>query len=97
MAVSSIFTNEKIDSSLFYKQKFDLVIFEPTFDGERVLLAIELNGPEHYTEAEVIKRDEKKRDFCESHGLEVLSIPRDCARDYLNIKDALLSIMKVKK
>lgn len=97
VAVSSIFTNEKIDSSLFYKQKFDLVIFEPTFDGERVLLAIELNGPEHYTEAEVIKRDEKKRDFCESHGLEVLSIPRDCARDYLNIKDALLSIMKVKK
>ena len=39
VAVSSIFTNEKVDSSLFYKQKFDLVVFEPTFEGERVVLA----------------------------------------------------------
>lgn len=95
--VSAIFTNENIDSSLFYKQKFDLVVFEPTFDGERVLLAIELNGPEHNSDEYVIKRDKKKKEFCEKHNLEVLCIPRDCARDYLNIKESLVSLMSVRK
>ena len=97
VAVSSIFTNEKIDSSLFYKQKFDLVIFEPTFEGERVVAAVELNGPEHYTDEDIIRKDNKKDEFCKQHNLVLLKIPRDCARDYYNIKDSLISIMNLKK
>ena len=44
-----------------------------------------------------IKRDKKKKEFCEKHNLEVLCIPRDCARDYLNIKESLVSLMSVRK
>lgn len=97
VAVSSIFTNDKIDSSLFFKQKFDLVIFEQTFSGEQVLLAVELNGPEHYLDEEVISRDERKKEFCNLHKLKLISISRDCARDYTDIKGCLLSFLKVRK
>lgn len=97
VAVSSIFTNEKVDSSLFYKQKFDLVIFEPTFEGERIVAVVELNGPEHVTDEDVIRKDKKKTEFCKQHNVELLNIPRDCARDYYNIKDSLLSIMNLRK
>lgn len=94
--VSAIFINEKVDSSLFYNQKFDLVIFEPTFEGEKAILAVELDGPEHFNDENVKKRDQKKREFCSIHHLKLLNIPRDCARDYLNIKDSLISLMETK-
>ena len=58
--VSSIFNEDKVDSSLFYKQKFDLVVFEKQYSKDLVILAVELNGPEHYTDEEVIVRDKKK-------------------------------------
>lgn len=95
--VSSIFTEDKVDSSLFYKQKFDLVIFEKQYSKELVVLAVELNGPEHYTDEEVIIRDKKKKQYCEQHKLQLLNIPRDCARDYHDIKESLLSFVKQKR
>ena len=95
--VSSIFTEDKVDSSLFYKQKFDLVIFEKQYSKELVVLAVELNGPEHYTDEEVIARDKKKKQYCEQHKLQLLNIPRDCARDYYDIKESLLSFIKIKR
>lgn len=95
--VSSIFNEDKVDSSLFYKQKFDLVIFEKKYSKEQILLAVELNGPEHYTDEEVIRRDKKKKEYCKQHNLQLLNIPRDCARDYHDIKESLLSFVKVKK
>lgn len=97
VSVSSIFTEDKVDSSLFYKQKFDLVIFEKHYSKELVILAVELNGPEHYTDEEVIIRDKKKKQYCEQHNLQLLSIPRDCARDYYDIKESLLSFIKQKR
>lgn len=97
MPVSSIFTEDKVDSSLFYKQKFDLVIFEKQYSKEVVVLAVELNGPEHYTDEKVIIRDKKKKQFCELHKLKLLNIPRDCARDYQDIKESLLSFIKSKR
>lgn len=95
--VSSIFNEDKMDSSIFFKQKFDLVIFEKQYSKDVILLAVELNGPEHYSDEEVIRRDKKKKEFCDSHRLKLLNIPRDCARDYYDIKESLLSFVTVKK
>lgn len=95
--VSSIFVNDHVDSSLFYKQSFDLVIFREVYGVQKVVMAIELNGPEHYTDEEVKLRDKKKKEFCDRHHLILKSIPRDCARDYYDIKELLKSILDVKK
>ena len=97
VAISSIFNEDKVDSSLFYKQKFDLVVFEKQYSKDQVLLAVELNGPEHYFDEEVIIRDNKKKQYCEQHKLQLLNIPRDCARDYYDIKQSLLTFVKEKK
>ena len=97
VSVSSIFNEDKVDSSLFYKQKFDLVVFEKQYSKDAVILAVELNGPEHYTDEEVIVRDRKKKEYCEQHNLQLLNIPRDCARDYYDIKESLLSFVSYKR
>lgn len=94
VAVSKIFVNEKIDSSLFYKQTFDLVVFRKTFSREEPVVAIELNGPEHYSDEEVMARDRKKKELCDSRRLKFVSLPRDCARDYYDIKKTLKEIIK---
>ncbi|MCI5745871.1 MAG: AAA domain-containing protein [Erysipelotrichaceae bacterium] len=96
VAISSIFTSDNNDSSLFYKQRFDLVLFEKGYDHDVILLAIEENGPEHYSDDEVKNRDERKKEFCKKHNLKLLSIPRDCARDYQMIKSALLEMIDVR-
>lgn len=96
-SLSSIFQDDGVDSPIFYKQRFDLIIFEKQFQGDRPILAIELNGPEHYTDEEVKIRDQKKKEFCDRHHLKLLSIPRDCARDYTNIKHTLMDCIKVVK
>ena len=95
--ISAVFNNDNVNSSLFYKQRFDLVIFERQYSGDKILLAIELNGPEHYTDSEVIARDKQKLEYCEKHGLKLYNIPRDCARDYYDIKETLMTFMKIKK
>lgn len=95
--VSSLFNKEKVDDGIFYKQTFDLVIFEHTFSGDRAVLAIELDGPEHREDESVVRRDKKKDEICKNHNFTLLRIPRDCARDYLNIKDTLKDVLNIKK
>lgn len=95
--VSSIFIKDEVKSSLFYMQKFDVVIFQKRIGGDRIVLILELNGPEHLTRQQVIDRDNEKKRLCEKHKIEFKSIPRDCARDYFMIKDAIKQIIGVKK
>ena len=60
-------------------------------------MAIELNGPEHYTDEDVKIRAMKNKELCAIHNLNLKSIPRDCARDYYDIKDLLKTVIVVKK
>ena len=73
-----------------------ILLFEKGYDHDVILLAIEENGPEHYSDDEVKNRDERKKEFCKKHNLKLLSIPRDCARDYQMIKSALLEMIDVR-
>ena len=95
--VSSLFNKDSVNSKLFYMQKFDIVIFKKCYGGDKIVLIFELNGPEHLTEQDLIDRDNEKKRLCEIHNIEILSIPRDCARDYNMIKSAIKEVMKTKK
>lgn len=94
--ISSIFQNNGREDSLYFNGKFDIVIFEHGLANKEYLkLAIELNGPEHYSSEEVINRDNIKKEICKKHNLDLISIRRDLARDYYPIKAALEKIIKV--
>ena len=96
VAISSIFDGS-IKNDLFYTGKFDIVIFEKTYSGDIPRLAVELNGPEHYSDEAVMKRDNEKKELCDKHNLKLLSISRDCARDYYKIKKNLEEFFKKEK
>ncbi len=91
--VNVVFKNNEYASSLFYTGRFDLVIFEKGYKQDYVLLVVELNGPEHYTDNLTMKRDKEKKELCEKHKVKYISISRDCARDYIPIKKALISLL----
>jgi len=96
--VSSIFTHFKDDNSLFYKGRFDLVIFDKTYKGEeRVVAAVELNGPEHYSEEQVQERDKLKQQICDNHHFTLYTVKREYARDYRRNKEALIEILNKSK
>lgn len=95
--VSSIFIRDEVSTSLFYMQRFDVVVFQKRVGGDKIILILELNGPEHLTRQQVIDRDNEKKRLCDKHNIEFRSIPRDCARDYFMIKDAIKQIIEVRK
>ena len=43
---------------------------------------------------EIKKRDEIKKQICEKHGFQLLTIKRECARDYRQNKAAILELLK---
>ena len=96
ISVASIFEGTNVDSSLFYTGRFDLVIFERGFNRDILKLVIELNGPEHYTNEEVMIRDKKKKAICDEHKIDYLAVSRDCARDYILLKKAITTFVKNK-
>jgi len=89
--ISSIF--KKIDgvNRLFYTGRFDFVVFKKSITGkEYPMFAIELNGPEHKTDKEVIERDRKKKEICDKYKLQLIVVENVYARRYGEIKDILL-------
>ncbi len=96
VSIASILNDIGNTTRLFYQERFDLVLFEKTFSGNIPLLAIELNGPEHYSDEEVMKRDKEKKRICDQHHLKLLTIPRDCARDYDMLKKTLVKLLNKK-
>lgn len=71
-------------------------MFERGFNRDIVKLVIELNGPEHYTNEEVMIRNKKKKAICDEHKIDYLAVSRDCARDYILLKKAITTFVKNK-
>ena len=84
------------EKSIFYNGSFDMVILKKTNYGEIPILAVELNGPEHEENEEVIKRDNLKKSICKKNNLELISIKRKYAKDYIYIKDIIKSLFDKK-
>ena len=76
-------------NSLFYTGRFDFVVYEREGTQEFPILAIELDGKEHFEDELVKKRDAKKNQICESHGFQLIRVENSYARRYNYIKDIL--------
>jgi hypothetical protein len=95
--ISSIFKRTQDINDLFYSGKLDFVVFRKGFAGkERALFAIELDGPEHRTKEEVMKRDLKKKELCKLFGLKLIRVENIYARRYNNIKQILVDYFSEK-
>jgi len=90
VAIASIFTDNINYSSLFYSGRFDFVVFETVMNQQIPILAIELDGKEHYNDEVVKKRDKRKNEICSSHGFELIRIDNSYARRYNYIKNILI-------
>ncbi|MBE6994199.1 MAG: DUF2726 domain-containing protein [Ruminococcaceae bacterium] len=78
------------NTGLFYTGRFDFVVYENFGRGEQLpILAIELDGKEHYTEEAVRERDREKNAICEMHGFSLIRVDNTYARRYHYIKQIL--------
>ena len=88
--VSQVFSGNPSYTDLFYTGRFDFVVYERTGKTELPVLAIELDGKEHYDDALVRERDRKKALICQEHNFELIRVQNTYARRYHYIKDILI-------
>lgn len=69
---------------------FDFVIYDLS---HRPLLAVEVGGTEHFSDAKVRSRDQKKRQICDAHQLRLITIRNDYVRRYTFIKESILEAL----
>lgn len=88
--IAQVFEGNDSYSDLFYSGRFDFVVYERLGEQELPVLAIELDGKEHYEDEVVRHRDQKKNRICEEHHLQLIRVENSYARRYNYIKDILL-------
>lgn len=97
VAIAHIFSDNISNSDLFYSGRFDFVVYE-SMDGQEIpVLAIELDGKEHYEDEVVRQRDRKKNEICRKHNLQLIRVENAYARRYNHIKEILISYFGVQK
>ena len=94
--ISQVFEENLSYDDLFYTGRFDFVVYERQYKTDVPILAIELDGKEHYTDDVVKERDRKKNEICKTHNLELIRIENSYARRYNYIKDILVTFFKEK-
>ena len=94
VAISQVFRENITHNTLFYMGRFDFVVYEKQGRTEIPILAIELDGKEHYTEEAVKERDRKKNEICKAHNLQIIRVENSYARRYNYIKDILMDYFK---
>ena len=62
---------------------------------ELPVLAIELDGKEHYDDIRVKERDKIKNQICKEHNLQLIRVENSYARRYNYIKDILINYFSV--
>lgn len=96
VAISQVFQDNITYSDLFYSGRFDFVVYEKQGKLEFPVLAIELDGKEHFSDEVVKNRDKKKTEICEAHGLKIIRVENSYARRYNHIKEILMSYFSVR-
>ncbi len=94
--ISQVFRDNTTYSDLFYSGRFDFVVYEFINRQQLPVLAIELDGKEHYTDEVVMERDRKKQQICKEHNLHIIRVENSYARRYNHIKEILLAYFKVR-
>ncbi len=90
--ISQIFLDSASYNDLFYTGRFDFVVYEKGSLGyDMPVLAIELDGKEHYEDEVVKLRDSKKNQICQEHDFELIRVDNSYARRYHYIKSILMN------
>lgn len=97
VAISQVFQDNINYSDLFYSGRFDFVVYENIDRQEIPVLAIELDGKEHFEDEVVKQRDRKKNEICRVHNLEIIRVENAYARRYNHIKDILINYFRVRR
>ena len=74
VAISQVFQNNDSYDDLFYTGRFDFVVYEKQGRMQIPILAIELDGKEHYEDEVVKRRDRKKEAICKAHQLQLIRV-----------------------
>lgn len=96
VAIAQVFQDNSSHNDLFYSGRFDFVVYEVKGRQQFPVLAIELDGKEHYTDEVVKNRDRKKNKICEEHNLQLIRVENSYARRYNHIKEILLNYFSVR-
>ncbi|MCR4779310.1 MAG: DUF2726 domain-containing protein [Lachnospiraceae bacterium] len=96
VAISQVFANNIGHEDLFYTGRFDFVVYEKNADRETPVLAIELDGKEHFEDEIVKKRDAQKNKICKEHDLQLIRVENSYARRYNHIKSILMNYFAIK-
>jgi very-short-patch-repair endonuclease len=83
-------------NDLFYTGRFDFVVYQKVGEDELPVLAIELDGKEHYENEIVMARDKKKNEICKTHNLQLIRVESSYARRYNHIKMILTNFFSRK-
>ena len=90
VAISQVSQDNMTYDDLFYMGRFDFVVYEKQGKKELPVLAIELDGKEHFEDAVVQERDRKKNAICQAHNMEIIRVENSYARRYNHIKGILM-------
>lgn len=86
--VSTLFKDD--DSLKTSKQEFDTVIYEKKLFGLKPIIAIELNGGEHFGDAVREYNDKKKKLICDKKGIKLIVIPNSFIKSYEYMKELII-------
>ena len=95
VAIAHVFEGNESYNDLFYNGRFDFVVYEKFGKREMPILAIELDGKEHFESDVVMNRDKKKNAICKEHNLQLIRVENSYARRYNHIKEILISYFSV--
>ncbi len=96
VAISQVFQNNISYNDLFYSGRFDFVVYERQGSQDIPVLAIELDGKEHFNDAVVRLRDQKKNEICRAHNLQIIRVENSYARRYNHIKEILMNYFSIR-
>lgn len=94
VAIAHVFSQNEDYNDLFYMGRFDFVVYEKQGKEEIPVLAIELDGKEHFDNEVVKIRDQKKNAICKKHNLQLIRVENSYARRYNHIKEILINYFK---
>lgn len=96
VAVSQVFMDNLSHDDLFYSGRFDFVVYERQGKQELPVLAIELDGKEHFEDEIVKERDRKKNAICKAHQMQIIRVENAYARRYNHIKEILINYFSIR-
>lgn len=72
--------------------EFDMVLYDKDSYGTNVLMAIEIDGGEHYSSKKSLENDRKKELLCKQHGIRLFRVPNAFASHYSFIKEYIAAM-----